>query len=300
MNNGRPECTGQGEVPGTILNQFSMDEHEGYFRIATTTGEMWSTDEGTSKNNIYVLNDQMNIAGRLENIAPGERIYSTRFMGDRVYMVTFRNVDPLFVIDLKNPQKPIILGALKIPGYSDYLHPYDENHIIGFGKDTVEIKAGDGSQAFYTGMKIAMFDITDVTKPREMFKEIIGDRGTESELLHNHKALLFSRERNLLAFPVTVMKVRQKASVSGMPQYGEFEFQGAYVYRVDLKQGFKLQARISHLTDEDYLKAGGYWYNSNRNVERILYINDALYTLSKARVRAHNLNTFKEAGNLWL
>ena len=300
LNNGHPECTAQGEVPGTIMNQFSMDEHHGYFRVATTTGEMWRTDEGTSKNNIYVLNEGLSIVGRLENIAPGERIYSTRFMGNRVYIVTFRQVDPLFVIDLKNPQKPVILGALKIPGYSDYLHPYDDNHIIGFGKGTVEIKSGSGSQAFYTGMKIALFDVTDVTKPKEMFKEIIGDRGTESELLHNHKALLFSRERNLLAFPVTVMKSDQQSSGNGMPGYGRFEFQGAYVYRVDLKHGFQLKARITHLTDQDYLQAGHHWYNSDRNVERILYINNGLYTLSKARVRAHDLTNFKETGNLWL
>lgn len=299
LNDGYPECNGKGEVPGSILNQFSMDEYSGYFRIATTTGEMWRTDEGTSRNNIYVLNDKMTIAGRLEDIAPGERIYSTRFMGSRVYMVTFRNVDPLFVIDLKNPEKPVILGALKIPGYSDYLHPYDENHLIGFGKDTVEVKAGEGSQAFYTGMKIAMFDITDVTRPKEMFKEIIGDRGTESELLRNHKALLFSRERNLLAFPVTVMKADNKSS-NGMPGYGKFEFQGAYVYQVDLKQGFQLKARITHLTDEEYQKSGHNWYKSNRNVERILYINNGLYTLSKERVRVHDLSTFKETGSLWL
>lgn len=299
LNDGRTDCTGQGEVPGTILNQFSMDEHRGYFRIGTTTGEMWRSDERTSKNNIYTLNGQMAVVGRLEDIAPGERIYSTRFMGDRVYMVTFRLVDPLFVIDLKNPENPKILGALKIPGYSDYLHPYDDNHIIGFGKETVEVKAGDGTQAFYTGMKIAIFDVTDVTKPKEMFKEMIGDRGTESELLHNHKALLFSRDKNLLAFPVTVMTANGKKTANGMPTYGEFEFQGAYVYRVDLKQGFQLKARITHLTDEDHQKSGGRWYNSDRNVERILYINDGLYTLSKDRIRVHNLSTFKETGNLW-
>ncbi len=299
LNNGRTECTGRGEVPGTILNQFSMDEHRGYFRIATTTGDMWRSDERTSKNNIYTLNSQMAIAGRLENIAPGERIYSTRFMGDRVYMVTFKQVDPLFVIDLKNPAKPKILGALKIPGYSDYLHPYDDNHIIGFGKDTVEVKAGQGTQAFYTGMKIALFDVTDVSKPKELFKEIIGDRGTESELLRNHKALLFSRNKNLLAFPVTVMKARGQET-SGMPAYGQFEFQGAYVYRVDPKQGFQLKARITHLTGEDYQKSGGSWYNNNRNVERILYINDGLYTLSKERIRVHDLSSFKGIGSLWL
>ncbi|NLW44434.1 MAG: protease complex subunit PrcB family protein [Syntrophomonadaceae bacterium] len=299
LNNGYPEYNGKGEVPGTILNQFSMDEHNGYFRIATTTGSIGMIGEETSKNNMYVLDGQMSIIGRLEGIAPGEKIYSTRFMGNRVYMVTFRNVDPLFVIDAQNPRKPVVLGALKIPGYSDYLHPYDDNHIIGFGKDTVEVKLGEGSQSFYTGMKIAMFDITDVTKPRELFKEVIGGRGTESELLHNHKALLFSRQQNLLAFPVTVMKAG-KEQVNGIPGQGEFEFQGAYVYRVDLKNGFQLQARITHLTEEDLLKAGNYWYRSVRNVERILYINNALYTLSRERVRVHDLSTFQETGDLWL
>jgi len=292
-------CTGQGEVPGTILNQFSMDENGSYFRIATNTGEMWRRDEGASKNNIYVLNNQMAITGRLENIAPGERIYSTRFMGDRVYMVTFRQVDPLFVIDLKNPERPQILGALKIPGYSDYLHPYDENHIIGFGKDTVEVKWGQDTQAFYTGVKMAIFDVTDVGHPRELFKEIIGDRGTESELLHNHKAFLFSRERNLLAFPITVMKATGKSS-DRMPAYGDFEFQGAYVYRVDLEKGFQFKTRITHLTQDDYLKSGDTWYNSDRNVQRILYINNDLYTLSPARIRVHDLTSFKETGDLKL
>jgi uncharacterized secreted protein with C-terminal beta-propeller domain len=145
-------------------------------------------------------------------------------MGDRGYMVTFKKVDPLFVIDLKDPRSPKILGALKIPGYSDYLHPYDENHIIGFGKDTEEV----GNGAFYQGMKIAVFDVTDVTNPIEMFKENIGDRGTDSELLRNHKALLFSKDKNLLAFPVTVMEVKNKnkADKESIFQYGEFAFQG--------------------------------------------------------------------------
>lgn len=155
--------------------------------------------------NVYILDEALKVAGRIEDIAPGERIYSVRFMGDRAYMVTFKQVDPLFAIDLKDPKAPKILGALNIPGYSDYLHPYDGNHIIGFGKDTVE----KGSMAYYQGMKPAVFDVSDVAHPKEKFKEIIGGRGTESELLHNHKALLFDREKNLLAFPVTVMETEK-------------------------------------------------------------------------------------------
>ena len=127
-------------MPGSILNQFSMDENNGYFRITTTKGNLWGDGENISKNNLYVLDPDLNICGSLENIAPGERIYSTRFMGSRAYMVTFKKVDPLFVIDLKDVKNPKVLGALKIPGYSDYLHPYDGNYRINFGKDAIELE----------------------------------------------------------------------------------------------------------------------------------------------------------------
>src|SRR5690606_28855988 len=211
--------------------------------------------------------------------------YSTRFMGNRAYMVTFKNVDPLFALDMTNPANPTILGALKIPGYIDYLHPYDENHLIGFGKETMEmtIKGGNGAPdrttAYYLGMKISLFDVTNVAQPVEKFKEMIGDRGTYSELLNNHKALMFSKENNLLAFPVHVMEAKNGTTdPNGMPAYGQFSFQGAYVYKLDLQTGFDLKATITHMTEDELLKAGNHgWYGSNNhNVERILYIKDTL------------------------
>ena len=286
----------KGEVPGTVLNQFSMDEDKGYFRIATTKGNTWSTNERISKNALYVLDSMLSVTGKIEDMAPGEKIYSVRFMQDRAYVVTFKTVDPLFVIDLKNPVKPAILGALKIPGYSDYLHPYDENHIIGFGKDTTEIKG----QAYYLGMKVALFDVTDVSNPIQKFSEKIGDRGTDSELLSNHKALLFSKEKNLLAFPVTLMEVKgssEKEKADSL-QYGEFTFQGALVYNLDLQKGFKLKGRITHLSDEDYLKAGRDWYNSDKNIQRIIYIGDNLYTLSNGLIKANAMVDLKEKGSV--
>ena len=304
LNNGKLDYTGKGSVPGSILNQFSMDEDKGYFRIATTKGNLFGEGENISKNNMYVLDSDMNTCGSLEDIAPGERIYSVRFMGDRAYMVTFKKVDPLFVIDLKDPQNPAILGALKIPGYSDYLHPYDENHIIGFGKDTIElsnegIRNREGTTAYYQGMKIALFDVSDVSNPKEKFKEIIGDRGTDSELLNNHKALLFSREKELMAFPVTVMEIENGGNVEdNRPVYGSFSFQGAYVYNVDLEEGFKLRARISHISEEEYKKAGDRWYRGNMNVERIIYIGDDLYTISKGMIKANSMTDMKEKGSL--
>lgn len=294
----------EGSVPGALLNPFSMDEHEGYFRAALTKGDMWATGEAGSTNNVYVLNEKMETVGKLEGLAPGERIYSVRFMGDRAYMVTFRNVDPLFAIDLGNPAKPEVLGQLKIPGYSDYLHPYDENHLIGFGKETIELPSKgmgpDETTAYYQGMKIALFDVTDVTKPKELFKEIIGDRGTHSELLYDHKALLFSKEKGLLAFPVELHEIKNKEKLEdgSFPAHGEFTYQGAYVYGIDLEKGFQLRGRISHLSEEDLKKSGQYGYDYAKTVRRILYAGDTLYTLSDAMLKANRMDSLEERGSL--
>lgn len=297
LNNGIISYLTKQEVPGMVLNQFSMDEYQGYFRIATTIGFLWGQGADSSKNNLYIYDEKLQLTGKVENIAPGEKIYSVRFMGEKAYMVTFRTVDPLFVISLKDPANPVVLGALKIPGYSDYLHPYDENHLIGFGKDTVEVKK-DTTTAYYQGLKMALFDVTDPTNPKEMFVEKIGDRGTESDLLHNHKALLFSKEKSLLSFPVTLMEI--KGQSKSPTDYGTFSFQGAYVYNLDLEKGFALKGRISHLTEEDYLKAGHYWPPSEKNVERILYIDNSLYTIGQSKVKAHQLPDLEYQGEVLL
>lgn len=287
------EFKAKGRVPGRILNQFSMDENGDYFRIATTRGFSW---DGTSDNNVYVLDNDMNMIGKLEGIAPGEAIFSTRFVGDRLYMVTFKKIDPFFVIDLANPSFPKILGKLKIPGFSDYLHPYDENHILGFGKETVdpdelEIASRDLDFAWFQGMKVGLFDVTDVENPIEKFKVVIGDRGTDSPLLYDHKALLFDKEKNIIAFPVRVAEIPEELKDPDMPlnSYGDYVFQGAYVYGLDLVKGFELKARISHYDETEVAdKAGYYWYGI-KDIERLLYIGDYLYTVSKGMVKANDM-----------
>jgi uncharacterized secreted protein with C-terminal beta-propeller domain len=198
LEDGSVNYKSRGRVPGRILNQFSMDEHSEHFRIATNIG--WGD---SSTNNVFVLDKNMKKVGEITDIAPGEKIYSTRFLGDRLYMVTFEQVDPLFVIDLATPSNPKILGKLKIPGFSNYLHPYDANHIIGFGKDTDVSKYGN---VLMQGFKMALFDVSDVANPKQKFAENIGDRGTDSELLRNHKALLFDKEKELLAFPIRIQE----------------------------------------------------------------------------------------------
>ncbi|MEI7026378.1 beta-propeller domain-containing protein [Paenibacillus sp. y28] len=308
LHNGEVHYMQKGEIPGRLINQFALDEYNGYLRAATTLERFdWSGDDHSS-NGMYVLDDKLQLAGKVENLAPGERIYSVRFMGGRGYMVTFRNTDPLFAIDLTNPQQPAVLGQLKIPGFSDYLHPYDENHLIGFGKETMEIPVKNSSgapgepvtRAVQLGMKLSLFDVSDVTKPVEQFKEIIGGPGTYSELLYNHKALLFSKENNLLAFPVTVMDNDGRTNADGSPAYGTFRFQGAYVYQVDLANGFRQKGTITHLSNEDQLKTGDRWVSQNETLERIVYIGDTLYTLSPGRIKASSLNTLAEQGELVL
>jgi uncharacterized secreted protein with C-terminal beta-propeller domain len=295
LENGDITYKARGIVPGTILNQFSMDAYKNNFRIATTQNS-WDP-EHPSSNNIYVLDSDMKVAGKVEGIAPGEKIYSTRFMGDRLYMVTFKQIDPFFVIDLKTPTAPKILGKLKIPGVSQYLHPFDENHIIGFGKNTEESKEGDF--AWFQGMKIALFDVTDIRNPKEQFVETIGDRGTESELLWNHKALLFDAEKGLIAFPVTVSEIDPAKKASATPEeqrflYGTQVFQGAYVYHLDLTNGFDLQGKITHYTNADLLKLGDYFYDTLKNIQRILFIGENYYTVSQGLIQATDMKTFKK------
>jgi inhibitor of cysteine peptidase len=287
-----------GEVPGYVLNQFSMDEHNGYFRVATTVHN-WNlrtfAAEETTRNNVYVLDMNLNIVGKLEDLAPGEQIYSARFMGNRCYVVTFRNIDPLFVIDLANPAAPKVLGELKVTGYSGYLHPYDENHIIGIGKETEYDEKEDF--AWYQGLKISLFDVSDVSNPIEIDKFEIGDRGTDSPILYDHKSLLFDKEKNLLVIPVAVAEIDESDYRDGVPDwaYGNYVWQGAYVLDISL-DGIDLRGTITHMDDNTI--AGGkysYYYDyANYIVQRTFYMDDVLYTISSMKVKMNNLQTLAE------
>lgn len=271
-------------VPGRVDNQFFMDEYDGYFRI-TTQKENWIY----ASSNVYVLDSDMKVCGSLEGLAPGESIYASRFMGDRLYLVTFKTVDPLFVISLKDPRNPEVLGELKIPGYSEYLHPLDENHIIGIGKDTA---GGNKDFSFYQGLKMAIFDVSDVNNPKEKFVEIIGDRGSDSELLRNHKALMYMKSLELMAFPVTLYERKEENSYV---EFGEFSFQGAYVYNVNSSDGFKLRGRISHLDGYDEVENfKEYQEDDDSFINRIIFSNGSLYTFSADKVKATRYSDMKE------
>ena len=286
-----------GEVRGRVLNQYSMDEYEGIFRIATTTA---ARGQNASANNVYVLDMDMKTVGKLENLAQGEQIHSARFMGTRCYLVTFKKVDPLFTIDVSNPRDPRVLGKLKIPGYSDYLHPYDSNHLIGIGKETVEAKEGDF--AWYQGLKVSFFDVSDVANPKEVGRFIIGDRGTDSPVLRDPHALLFDKGRDLLVIPVLEARIFPEKYPQGVPPftYGDFVFQGAYVLRVTTQQGISRIGAITHIDDpQAYLKSG-YYFGSTGEIERSLYIGDVLYTVSDAKIKANSLTDLSEIASVKL
>jgi uncharacterized secreted protein with C-terminal beta-propeller domain len=293
LKDGKIASAGTGHVKGHILNQFSMDEHNGFFRIATTAGQVWDTTS-PAKNNVYILDSHMKQVGALEDLAPGEKIYSCRFMGDRCYLVTFKKVDPLFVIDLSDPSLPKVLGKLKIPGYSDYLHPIDATHLIGIGKDAEDADQSETSSrgldfAWYQGVKMAIFDVSDVENPKEMFKVVIGDRGTDSPVLTDHRAFLFDREKGLLVLPITLAEI--KGQRTSPTQYGEFVFQGAYVYDVNLNDGFTLRGRVTQYEDNDAFMKSGYYFNGDRSITRSLYIDNVLYTVSNTRLQLNDLST---------
>lgn len=285
-------------VPGTILGQWSMDEGPGQtFRLATHSSE-WSdvTDVRGGVNNVYIVNatalpsgaanHDMPIVGSVTGLAPGEAIKATRFMGDRLYMVTFVQTDPLFVIDLADPSQPKVLGELKIPGFSEYLHPVNATHFIGVGQDAAQTSQG---WTVTTGMKLSLFDVSDVSKPTEPFNRLIGWRGTYSEALHDSKAVLWDPVRKNMVLPINYYA--PKYGTTDRTSYGKFIFQGAMIYHLG-GSSFDEVGGVSHNVDHPLFPppssftCGCKWAE---RVQRSLYIGDVLYTLSSDVLGANSL-----------
>ncbi len=290
FENGRPVFYASGRVPGNVLNQYSIDEYNGYLRIATTKGNTWdTTGDSISKNNIYVLDDKLNVIGKIEDLTPGEKIYSVRFMGEKGYIVTFRQVDPLFALDLSNPREPKVTGELKIPGFSSYLHPYSDNLLIGIGNDTetVTLDNINGEIVKTKGIKLSLFDVSNPNDPKEIKNFILGDMGTSSEVLYNPKALLFSKEKDILAFPVTLCE--------GQENNNTVSFIGYYVFKIDESSGFSINGRITHydkLPDYNYSDEKSYYDNLGYDIKRGVYVDDVLYTVSDKTLMANSLSDF--------
>ena len=292
-------------VEGRTIDQFSLDEKDGNLRIALYTND---------GSRVVVLDENLKQLGETMNLAEGERMYSARFMGDRAYLVTYKTIDPLFSIDLSDPRNPKVLGELKIPGYSTYLQPYDENHLIGFGFQTEEKVRRNSygrvvsTSSSITGMKMALFDVSDISNPKVLSEEVIGDSRTNSTILENHKALLFDKEKNLLAIPIKNytddLSMVENDDISGLETSYKNKLRnrsynkiGYAVYNIDLTNGFKFKGLITHdaIDEKNDTSYSYYTYSKSYTSDiRGLYIDNTLYTVSEEEIKANDLETLEE------
>jgi uncharacterized secreted protein with C-terminal beta-propeller domain len=272
IDNGTISYAASGKVDGTLLNQYSLDEYNGNLRVATTIPAGFSQGKAGPYSQVTVLDRNLAVLGTLPDIAPTERIYAARFMGDRLYLVTFRETDPFFVIGLADPGQPVVLGELKIPGYSSYLHPYDQDHIIGIGKETQN-----------GVVKMALFDVSDVSNPVLKDSESLGTTYSTSPVLDDPKAFLFDREKNLLVLPVQLDTPRicpAKGACLPANSWG-----GAYVYGVNPQSGFVPKGTVQHYNSTYGNRGSGF----TSPVKRSLYIDDTLYTMADDMIMMSDL-----------
>ena len=273
---------GSGIVPGRVLNQFSMDEWYGYLRVATTRGRVPDPNassavsvlaEGSGGNLVRV--------GAIEGIAPGEDIRAVRFDDDRGYIVTFKKTDPLFVIDLHNPAQPAILGELKIPGFSTYMHRIDPDHLLSIGLDAND----HGNFAYFDGVILQLFDVRNPTEPKLIHKEKIGTRGSSSEAVTDHLAFNYFAEKGLLAIPMTVCEG------GGDGTFGStLAFSGLLVYNVSVSDGFTRLGGVDHGTHG--ADCNTWWSNANSAVKRSLFLDDLVYSIATDRVKVQRMGHF--------
>ncbi|MDA4116643.1 MAG: beta-propeller domain-containing protein, partial [Thaumarchaeota archaeon] len=285
--NGTVAVQAVGSVPGSVLNQFSMNEYEGYFQVATSR---IATINGnaTESDDVYVLNANMSQVSALQNIAPGENLYAVRFVGDMGYVVTFEQIDPLFAISFADMTHPAILSALKVNGYSDYLQPLFSNYLLGVGKDTVASSTGDF--AYYLGLKLSLFHVAVNGSSSDVQDYLIGDRGTDSPVLTNHLALTWDPANNVTVIPVLLAKVsaNQQGSSQNPPPEGNPVWQGAYVFRVNAS-GFTL---LGNVTQYPAGMNYGDSPDNNLQIERSVIIGNYLYTISQSEVMVSDLSSF--------
>lgn len=275
------EYAASGLVPGRPLNQYSLGEYQDYLRIATTEDDFSGNGSG-STNNVYVLgqqDDELEIVGSVEDIGKGETIYAARFIGDRGFVVTFRRTDPLFVIDLSDPESPVMAGDLESPGYSDHIQLLDDTHLLTIGKDAEP----DGDGAWVKGVQLSVFDVTDMENPALQHRETIGGRGSNSEANYNPKAFNVFKPSGvdyaLVAFPIDVYD----EATSGNPwAYGSWKFSGLMVYRVSVAGGFEYLGGIESI-DPDAVN-GCYW-GYYGGYTRGVFIGDNVYSVTPNGVK---------------
>jgi uncharacterized secreted protein with C-terminal beta-propeller domain len=238
-----------GAVPGWVLNQFSMDEEDGFLRIATTS---W---RGDLANNVFVLGqagDQLHVVGSLTDLGLGERLYAARFLGDRGFLVTFRQVDPLFTLDLSDPRNPQLVGELEVPGYSSYLHPVGEDYLIGLGR------YADPATGRVQGVQLSLFDVSDLANPARLaaYQFASDTWGSFSEAEWDHHAFSYFPEHDTLTVPLGL---------------NWWETASLQVFGITPQDGIQFRGQIEH----------------DSAVRRSFQIGDYLYSVSDATIKVN-------------
>lgn len=296
-NPNRADFVAAGGAPGHILNQFSLDEHNGFLRIATTIASRvedpdneWGRIETT--NRVSVLAEQLgqlNVVGQTEDVAVGERITSARFIGNKGFVVTFRQVDPLYTVDLSQPTNPRIIGELKVPGFSSYIHPLDENHLITIGTHIDEPDPTGQVNWETRSMKLTIFDVTDFANPVEKYTQLVGTSNGYSEAAWEHKAFNYFPERGLLAIPFS-----DYVQTSSREDYwGEF-VSDLRVFRVGADTGISPAGSISMSDIYQEYRYDQWSWRWSPWVRRSVMADDFAYAVSDAGIRVANVNSLSQ------
>jgi hypothetical protein len=273
-----------GKVKGHVLNQFSMDEHEDHLRVATSWGKVPSPDVHSTMSVLEQREDKLEVVGMVDKIAPSEDIRSVRFDGDRGFIVTFKKTDPLYAFDLADPTAPKITGELKIPGFSTYMHMLDDKHLLTIGYDA----ADQGNFAYFTGVLLQIFDVSDPANLKLAHKVSIGTRGTSSEALTNH--LAFTLFQGKLAVPMTICEGGDSNGGFG----STMTFSGLLVFDVSVAEGIEERGRVAHPNpnNDSYDNAGcsNWWTRASSVVQRSVFMDDFVYSVAQDIVRVQNVD----------
>lgn len=309
---GSTDYVASGSVKGSLLSQFSLSEHEGFLRVATTDGAEWNRADD-SQSMVTVLEEQGNglvEVGFVDGLGEGERIFAVRFMGDIGYVVTFRQIDPLYTVDLSDPTDPTVLGELKIPGFSTYLHPVGDGTLLGVGQDASE-------EGFTTGAQASLFDVSDLTNPLRVDQVDFG-QNSYSAVDWDPKAFLFWGERNLAVIPVSAWNYNEETGEEGnsatavlvrvnddktLTELGRIghpvvsECESDYFYEEELVEELPdtdaedAEAEFAEEPAADIVRpVDDYCWSYQPDIQRSVIIGDAIFTISESGVQMNNLD----------
>ena len=281
INGTEIEENGRTTVNGEILNQFSMDEHNGYFRIVTNTV---SFNDGNSSTALYVLDENLKLVGKTDDVAKDENVKSVRFNGDIAYFVTFRQTDPLFAVDLSDPENPTILSELKIPGFSEYMHVMSDDLLLGFGRDA------DPITGIQKGFKLSMFDTSDKTEVKEIATTNFGDSDFYSEAEFNHKAIYVDEKNLIVGIPYSIDNRYVYNSKNDSYELKEYYFYIIFKYDKDKKDFVVIQEMEIPTPSENYY---GYL-----NYTRGLRISDYFHIVTNDSIASYNYSDFEKISEL--